>query len=65
MIRQVIFSTHAAIKLQILRRHGFEIREEDIVNVVKHPDKVFKGRKERFIAQKAYGEKHLMSYIRA
>ncbi|MEM2058399.1 MAG: DUF4258 domain-containing protein [Thermoproteota archaeon] len=63
MIRQVVFSAHAVIKLQILRRHGFEIREEDIVNVVKHPDKVFKGRRGRFIAQKAYDEKHLIRVI--
>ncbi len=33
-----------------------------MVNVVKHPDKVFKGKKGRFIAQKAYDEKHLIRY---
>ena len=63
MIKQVMFSAHAKVKLQILRRHGFEIQEKDVVNVVKHPDKVVKGEKERFIAQKACDEKHLIRVI--
>jgi hypothetical protein len=63
LVRQIIFSTHAIIKLQILNKHGFKVGKEDIINIVKHPDKVIKSRKGRFVAQKVYNEKHLVRVI--
>ena len=63
MFKQIIFTAHATIKLQVLKRHGFKVEKEDVVDAVKYPDKVVKGRKGRFVAQKVYNEKHLIRDI--
>jgi hypothetical protein len=51
------------IKLQILRKHGFYIEEKDIIDAVRHPDRVLRGSRGRLIAQKIYDEKHLIRVI--
>ena len=63
MFEQVMFSPHARIKLEVFRRHGFKIEEKEVVDTVRHPDKVIKGRKGRFIAQRVYNERHLVRVI--
>ncbi|MGC8832123.1 MAG: hypothetical protein ACP5PQ_06050 [Thermoproteota archaeon] len=36
MVKQVVFTAHAEV-LQILRKHGFKVFKEDIVDAVKNP----------------------------
>ena len=61
--REVKFTVHAMVKLQVLRKHGFVVNEDEVVDVVRDPDKVVKGRKGRYVAQKIYDEKHLIRVI--
>lgn len=61
--RQVKFTSHAMVKLQVLRKHGVMVDENEVVDVVRHPDKVIKSKKGRFVAQKVYDEKHLIRVI--
>lgn len=63
MTGRIVFTAHAMIKLQILRKHGFYIEEKDIIDVVRHPDRVLRGSKGRLIAQKIYDEEHLIRVI--
>jgi hypothetical protein len=43
LVKQVVFTAHAEVKLQILGKHGFKVLKEDIVNAVKNPEGVVSG----------------------
>ena len=47
---RVELTEHAKLKLRVLRRHGFVIREKDVVEAVIQSDRVVSGRMGRLIA---------------
>jgi len=62
--KNIIFSGHALLKMQILREHGFRVDEEFIRNVVKDPDKIEKGHKAaRLVAQKGIDKDHVIRVV--
>ncbi len=52
VVKQIIFSEHAVIKPQILKRHGFKIQDKDVINVIKYPDKVLEERRRESLHKK-------------
>lgn len=63
MFEPIVFTSHAMVKLQVLRRHGFKIEKEMVVDAIRHPSKVIRGRKDRFIAQRVYNQRHLIRVV--
>lgn len=47
----------------ILKKHGFHISEEIVVDTVLNPDKVDIGRKGRLIAQRVIDERHVLGVV--
>jgi uncharacterized DUF497 family protein len=63
MVKKVIFSKHAEIKLRILKKHGINFSKTLIENAVVNPDKIIRAEKSRLIAQKLYNSDHLIRVI--
>ena len=57
------FTSHAKDKFLILKKHGFYVSEEIVVDTVLNPDKVDIGKKGRLIAQKVIDEKHVLRVV--
>ena len=60
---QIIFTDHAKVKFKILRKHGFEVNEKQIKNIVKNPEIESKGRKGRLITQSAVDDTNVLRVI--
>ncbi len=60
---KIIFTDHAKVKFKILKRHGFEISEKQIRDIVKKPDNKSKGRKDRLIVQSPIDDTHVIRII--
>ena len=60
---KIIFTAHAKVKFKILKRHGFEISEKQIRDIVKKPDNKSKGRKDRLIVQGPIDDTHVIRVI--
>ncbi|MBE3092088.1 MAG: hypothetical protein IMZ51_00275 [Chloroflexi bacterium] len=57
---KIILSNHSIEKIKILNKHGFQINKKAVVNIMKNPDKIISGYKDRKIAQKIIDERHLI-----
>jgi len=44
------FNPHSLLKIEILRSHGIEVSKEIVENIVRAPDRIDKGYKDRLIA---------------
>ena len=60
---KIIFTDHAKVKFKILKRHGFEISEKQIRDIVKKPDNKSKGKKDRLIVQSPIDDTHVIRII--
>lgn len=60
---KIIFTDHAKVKFKILKRHGFEVSEKQIRDIVEKPDTKSKGRKDRFIVQGQVDDTHVIRVI--
>jgi len=60
---KIIFTNHAKVKFEILKRHGFEVSEKQIRDIVEKPDTKSKGRKDRFIVQGPVDDTHVIRII--
>ncbi len=60
---KIIFTDHAKVKFEILKRHGFEVREEKIRDIIKNPETKSKGRKDRFIIHGQVDDTHVIRVI--
>jgi len=60
---KVIYTPHAELKFRILEDHRVKISKSQVEDTVLRPDKVIRGRKGRFIAQKRMSENHLLRVI--
>ena len=63
MPTDIEFSPHSVLKIEILRSHGMDVSKEIVENVVRTPDRVDKGYKERLIAQKGFDDTHVLRVI--
>ncbi len=63
MPTDIEFSPHSLLKIEILRSHGMDVSKEIVENVVRTPDRIDKGYKERLIAQKGFDDTHVLRVI--
>jgi len=57
------FSPHSLLKIEILRSHGIDVSKEIVENIVRAPDRIDKGYKDRLIAQKGFDEIHVLRVV--
>ena len=57
------FSDHARAKIEILRRHGLALNEEQVTAVVGNPDAVFDSFSGRKVAQGPLDERRVLRVV--
>jgi hypothetical protein len=62
-MKEIIFSKHALLKIEILRAHGIIIDQEFVRKALTHPNKIERGYKGRFIAQKKLDDDHVLRTV--
>jgi hypothetical protein len=50
---EIEFSPHSLLKIEILRSHGVDVSKEIAEDIIRNPDRIDIGYKERLIAQRA------------
>ncbi len=60
---KIIFTDHAKFKFKILKKHGFDVNEKQIKDIVENPEIKSKGRKDRLIVQGAVDDYHVLRVI--
>lgn len=63
MPTDIEFSPHSLLKIEILKSHGIEVSKEIVEDVVRNPDRIDTGYKERSIAQKGFDETHVLRVV--
>jgi hypothetical protein len=53
MLIEIEFSPHSLLKIEILRSHGVDVSKEIAEDIIRNPDRIDIGYKERLIAQRA------------
>ena len=54
---------HALEKFEVLRRHGFEVTPAQVEATVSDPESVVRDTGDRFIAQRALSDSHLLRVV--
>lgn len=62
-MKPVRFTSHALVKLRLMRRLGFVVDEETVVAAVKKPLAVHPGLLRRLIAQTFLDEEHVLRVV--
>lgn len=62
-MRKTVFCSHAEEKFKILENHGFPVGREMVLEAINKPDKIEKGLRGRWIAQKAIDENHVIRVV--
>lgn len=62
-MKEIKFSDHALLKIEILRGHGITIEEDFINGAFEQPDKINRGYKDRFIIQEKWDEEHVLRVV--
>ena len=62
-MKEIIFSKHALLKVEILKAHGIIFNQEFVINALMHPNKIERGYKDRFIAQKKLDDDHVLRIV--
>ena len=57
------FSLHSLLKIEILQSHGIDISRKIVENIVRNPDRIEEGYKERYIAQKRFDETRVIRVV--
>lgn len=57
------FSLHALLKIEILKSHGIYVSEEIVEDIVRDPDRIDVGYKERPIAQKGFDDTRVLRVV--
>lgn len=63
MPSDIEFSSHSLLKIEILRSHGIDVSREIVENVIRTPDRIDTGYKERLIAQKGFDETRVLRVV--
>ncbi len=62
-MKRIVFSKHAEMKFDILKKHGFSIAKDLIVFTLENPDSVMPGYRGRKIAQKVIDDNHVIRVV--
>jgi hypothetical protein len=57
------FSQHSLLKIEILKSHGIDVSREIVENVVRTPDRIEEGYKNRLVAQKGFDETRVLRVV--
>jgi len=63
MPTDIEFSLHSLLKIEILRSHGIDVSKEIVENVVRTPDRINEGYKDRLIAQKGFDATRVLRVV--
>lgn len=63
MLVDIEFSPHSLLKIELLRSHGINVSKEIVEAIIRNPDKMDVGYKERLIAQKGFGDTHVLRVV--
>jgi hypothetical protein len=61
--KTIQFTSHALVKIQVLRDHGMKVSKETIENTIRAPDQHEWGYGERRVAQRAVDEDHVLRVV--
>jgi hypothetical protein len=56
MITTIEFSQHSLLKIEILKSHGVDVSKEIVEDIIRNPDRIDTGYKDRLVAQKGFDE---------
>jgi len=59
----VIFGPHAEGKFELLRRRGFSVSKEQVLDCLENPDRIKEGYKGRRVAQKVMDPEHVLRVV--
>lgn len=57
------FSLHSLLKMEILKSHGMNVSKEIVENIVRNPDRIDIGYKDRLVAQKGFDEPRVLRVV--
>jgi len=57
------FSPHSLLKIEILRSHGIHISRELVENIIRNPDRIYEGYKDRLIAQRGFDDTRVLRVV--
>jgi len=57
------FSLHSLLKIEILRSHGVDVSKEIVENVIRNPDRIEEGYKNRSVAQKGFDATRVLRVV--
>lgn len=57
------FSLHSLLKMEILKSHGLNVSKEIVENIVRNPDRIDTGYKDRLVAQKGFDETRVLRVV--
>jgi hypothetical protein len=60
---QVRFTAHAALKFEVLRRHGISISKRRVIEAVENPDLIDRSRLPLLIAQVAFDARRVLRVV--
>ncbi len=63
MPTDVAFSLHSLLKIEILKAHGVDVSKETIEDIVRNPDRIEEGYKNRLVAQKGFDETRVLRVV--
>ena len=63
MPTDVEFSLHSLLKIEILKAHGVDVSKETIEDIVRNPDRIEEGYKNRLVAQKGFDETRVLRVV--
>lgn len=63
MLVDIEFSQHSLLKIELLRSHGINVSKEIVEAIIRNPDKIDAGYKERLIAQKGFDDIHVLRAV--
>lgn len=63
MQSDIEFSLHSLLKIEILKSHGINVLKEIVENVVRTPDRIEEGYKNRLVAQKGFDEARVLRVV--
>ncbi|MBM3254605.1 MAG: DUF4258 domain-containing protein, partial [Candidatus Omnitrophica bacterium] len=60
MPTDIEFSMHSLLKIEILKSHGIDVSKEKVEDIIRNPDRIDVGYKERLIAQKGFDDTRVL-----
>ncbi|MEW6162468.1 MAG: DUF4258 domain-containing protein [Nitrospirota bacterium] len=63
MPTEIEFSMHSLLKIEILKSHGIDVSKEKVEDVVRNPDRIEEGYKNRSVAQKGFDETRVLRVV--